>query len=182
LGFSCLMGCVRSLIEQRHLCGWGDEVTLSGLSHLLRGLAAEVAEEAHGVEPQRQALVRDLAQLHAGHLAVLDRAADGGPLAHRPLLDEEKLCRTGWDLTAAGIAERIEEQGDLPPVQPTVTLYCGRRMMGFPRSYERWFRLFDGSRTVGQVLRETGADGSLDADDLRQLLIFLTRHHRDFTC
>ena len=184
LGFTTLVDCVRSVIEKRRQSGWGEEVTLVGLSHLLRGLALEVEDEVHRVPAAHQTLVRDLAQLHAGHLDTLagPPAPEDGGLTTRPLIEEQKLLVTGWDLAAEGFLQRLEQEDHLPPAEPTLNIYCGRRIVSFPRRMEPGFRLFDGSRTVAQVLQEAGADGTLDAAELRDLLIFITRHHATFTC
>ncbi len=184
LGFRGLVSCLRSVIEKRRLAGWGEEVTLAGLSHLLHGLARELEDQLHGLPQERQDLVRDLALLHAGHLAVLaaSGSSDSGGLVSRPVIEEQKLCVTGWDLSAADFLGRLEDTDQLPSREPTLNVYCGRRIAGFPQKLEPWFRLFDGTRTVTEVLQQTGADGTIDPAEVKQLLVFFTRHHTTFTC
>lgn len=184
LGFHCLMRCLQSVIEKRRQAGWGEEVTLTGLIHLLRALAREVEDGRHGVPTERQELVRDLVRLHTGHLAALTDPGEPtqGKMIHRPVLDEEKLCFTAWDLAGGNFLRRLESSDGLPPGEPTLNVYGGRRSFSFPRRLETWFRLFDGSRTVEEVLQEIGADGSLEASELKELVVFFTRFHTAFTC
>lgn len=183
LGFRCLVRCLQSVIEKRRCAGWGEAVTFPGLIYLLRALAREVEEQRHEVPPERQELVQDLARLHAGHVAVLSEAeeANGGVVIHRPVLDEEKLCFTGWNMAGGEFLRRLEASDELPPGEPTLNVYGGRRIFSFPRMLESCFRLFDGTRTVEEVLQGIGADGSLDSGELRELLVFFTQFHTAFT-
>jgi hypothetical protein len=184
LGFRCLVDCLRDVIEKRRLAGWGEEVSIQGLPHLLRALSRELDDQRHGVGAERKRLVQDLARLHAGHLGIL--AAPAGPdaasLIERPLLDETRLCRTGWELSAPDFLHELEASENLPPARPTLNVFCGLRVFGFPVRMEPWFRLFDGSRTVEEVAQGIGADGSLEAAEIKELLVFFTRFHTAFTC
>ena len=184
LGFGTLASCLRAVLARRRRMGWGDDVSLAGLSHLLEALADEVGDEVHGIPVERRELLRDLCRLHAGHLAALHggESVHVQRLIHHPRLDDSRLCFTGRDLTDPALLEAIAPEGSLPQGEPTLTVYCGLRMFAFPRRYEPQFRLFNGHRTADEVLQEIGADGSLTDDEIRQLAVFFTRFHRLFTC
>ncbi len=184
LGFRCLVGCLLAVIEKRRLAGWGEEVTVQGLTHLLRALALEVAEQRHGVGAEPRRMVRDLARLHAGHLDVITAPPepDSAGMIEFPLLDENKVCVTGWDFNAADFLRQLEAPDGLPPGEKTLNVFCGLRIFSFPARQEPWFRLFDGSRTVEQVCQGIGADGSLEAGKIKELMVFFTRFHGAFTC
>lgn len=180
VGFTSLAACLRAVLSRRRHAGWWEEVTLPGLVHLLRGLGLEAADERHGIPEDRRELLGDLCRLHAGHLAAL-LAGNAGGLVHHPRFDASRHCITGRDLTGPAALESVTPEGELPPGSPTLTVYCGRRMFAFPSRFEPQFRLFDGRRTVGEVLEAIGADGSLTVDETRELALFFARFHRHFT-